>query len=213
MSDDWQVNVKKISKKFTLKNLITTTGDNYRDKKINLNEEYITERYNIILKQNFSFVNFKDNSHYLNFSETELSFLYDDNNQKLLTLDNFSKITFSNLLNDINLKNIKISNSNVLSCFKIKNMKKILNVFVYEQYLEKIDRSVYIILSYFDRKNIRAILLTSYVELLLYVLKLELELNKNYKFSNIVNKYPYEFNNVTKHDLRIYFNNLDNVWV
>ena len=63
-------------------------------------------------------------------------------------------------------------------------------------------------MSYFDRKNIRCVLLCNYIELLLYVLKLEMELNKKHRFSNIINKYPYEFKDVSIQDLRIYFNNL-----
>ena len=40
-----------------------------------------------------------------------------------------------------------------------------------------------------------------------------MELNKKYSFSNIINKYPHEFKDVTIQDLRIYFNNLDNIWL
>ena len=212
--EDWEVNVKKVSKKFNLNNLLTTTGDNFKDKRVTINSEYMTEKYDIILKSNFAFVNFEDNSHYLNFSETELEFLHEENNSKKLTLEDFNKISYnSECFKNVNLKNIKISNSNLLSCFRIKNNRKILNVFVYEQYLEKINRNVYIIMSYFDRKNIRCVLLCNYIELLLYVLKLEMELNKKHRFSNIINKYPYEFKDVSIQDLRIYFNNLDNIWL
>jgi hypothetical protein len=212
--EDWEVNVKKVSKKFNLNNLLTTTGDNFKDKRVTINSEYMTEKYDIILKSNFAFVNFEDNSHYLNFSETELEFLHQENNSKKLTLEDFNKISYnSECFTNINLKNIKISNSNIMSCFRIKNNRKILNVFVYEQYLEKINRNVYIIMSYFDRKNIRCVLLSNYIELLLYVLKLEMELNKKHRFSNIINKYPYEFKDVSIQDLRIYFNNLDNIWL
>ena len=212
--EDWEVNVKKVSKKFNLNNLLKTTGDNFKDKRVTINSEYMTEKYDIILKSNFAFVNFEDNSHYLNFSETELEFLHQENNSKKLTLEDFNKISYnSECFTNINLKNIKISNSNIMSCFRIKNNRKILNVFVYEQYLEKINRNVYIIMSYFDRKNIRCVLLSNYIELLLYVLKLEMELNKKHRFSNIINKYPYEFKDVSIQDLRIYFNNLDNIWL
>ena len=212
--EDWEVNVKKVSKKFNLNNLLTTTGDNFKDKRVTINSEYMTEKYDIILKSNFAFVNFEDNSHYLNFSETELEFLHEENNSKKLTLEDFNKISYnSECFKNVNLKNIKISNSNIMSCFRIKNNRKILNVFVYEQYLEKINRNVYIIMSYFDRKNIRCVLLCNYIELLLYVLKLEMELNKKHRFSNIINKYPYEFKDVSIQDLRIYFNNLDNIWL
>ena len=65
--EDWEVNVKKVSKKFNLNNLLTTTGDNFKDKRVTINSEYMTEKYDIILKSNFAFVNFEDNSHYLNF--------------------------------------------------------------------------------------------------------------------------------------------------
>jgi hypothetical protein len=212
--DDWEVNVKKVSKKFNLNNLLKTTGDNFKDKRVTINSEYMTEKYDIILKSNFAFVNFEDNNHYLNFSESELEFLHEENNSKKLTLEDFNKISYnSDSFEGINLKNVKISNSSLMSCFRIKNNKKILNVFVYEQYIEKFNRNVYIIMSYFDRKNIRCVLLCNYIELLLYILKLELELNKKYRFSNIISKYPYEFKDVNIQDLRIYFNNLDNIWL
>ena len=32
--EDWEVNVKKVSKKFNLNNLLTTTGDNFKDKRV-----------------------------------------------------------------------------------------------------------------------------------------------------------------------------------
>jgi hypothetical protein len=212
--DDWEVNVKKVSKKFNLSNLLETTGDNFKDKRVTINSEYMTEKYDIILKSNFAFVNFEDNNHYLNFSESELEFLHEENNSKKLTLEYFNKISYnSDSFEGINLKNVKISNSSLMSCFRIKNNKKILNVFVYEQYIEKLNRNIYIIMSYFDRKNIRCVLLCNYIELLLYVLKLELELNKKYRFSNIISKYPYEFKDVNIQELRIYFNNLDNIWL
>ena len=212
--DDWEVNVKKVSKKFNLSNLLRTTGDNFKDKRVIINSEYMTEKYDIILKSNFAFVNFDDNNHYLNFSESELEFLHEENNSKKLTLEDFNKISYnSDSFEGINLKNVKISNSSLMSCFRIKNNKKILNVFVYEQYIEKFNRNVYIIMSYFDRKNVRCVLLCNYIELLLYILKLELELNKKYRFSNIISKYPYEFKDVNIQELRIYFNNLDNIWL
>ena len=110
------------------------------------------------------------------------------NNSKKLTLEHFNKISYNrDSFENINIKNVKIFNSNILSCFRIKNNKKILNVFVYEQFIEKLNRNVYIILSYFDRKNVRCVILCNYIELLLYILKLELELNKKYRFSNIIN--------------------------
>ena len=99
----------------------------------------MTEKYDIILKSNFAFVNFDDNNHYLNFSESELEFLHEENNSKKLTLEDFNKISYnSDSFEGINLKNVKISNSSLMSCFRIKNNKKILNVFVYEQYIFKI---------------------------------------------------------------------------
>ena len=160
MGDDWEVNVKKISKKFNLKNLLTVTGDNYRDKRIIINKDYLTSKFDNNLRSHFSFVNFDNNNNYLNFSETELSFLYDDNNKKEFTLEYFNKITYNkDDIDDLTLRNLKITNSNIVTCFKIKNNNKILNIFVYEQYLEKINKKVYIILSYFDRKNIRVMII------------------------------------------------------
>ena len=38
---------------------------------------------NVVVCENYKY---RDNNHYLNFSDTELSFLYEDNNQKLLTV-------------------------------------------------------------------------------------------------------------------------------
>jgi hypothetical protein len=212
--EDWVVNVKKISKKLKLNNLIAISGDNYKNKQVIVNKEYLTERYNSILRSNFSLVNFNNNNNYLNFTESELSFLDNDNIERPLTLGNFNKITYNNMfLEDSDLETIKLKNSTLISCFKIKNNKKILNVFIYEQYVEKLDKTMYIILSYFDRKNIHAMVLTNYLEVLLYLLKFEYELNKNYKYSSLVNKYPHEFNSIHIQELRIYFNNLSNVWI
>lgn len=212
--ENWEINIpKKVPKKFNLKDLILSDGDNYRDRVITLNSIYLNEKYDSILKTNFSFVNFESNNHYLNFTESELEFLNEDNRSKQMNLHYFNRITFNDkFLEEDKLKHIKISNSKLISLFKIKNNNKILNVFVYNYYSEKFDKNIYIIMSYFDRKNIRVYLLTNYLELLLYIFKLEMEMTKNPRFTRILNKYPYDFSDVSIKDLRIYFNNLTHVW-
>lgn len=212
--ENWEINIpKKVPKKFNLKDLIISDGDNYRDRVITLNSIYLNEKYDSILKTNFSFVNFESNNHYLNFTESELEFLNEDNRSKQMNLHYFNRITFNDkFLEEDKLKHIKISNSKLISLFKIKNNNKILNVFVYNYYSEKFDKNIYIIMSYFDRKNIRVYLLTNYLELLLYIFKLEMEMTKNPRFTRILNKYPYDFSDVSIKDLRIYFNNLTHVW-
>jgi hypothetical protein len=212
--ESWEVNIpKRLPKRFNLKDLIVSDGDNYRDKVVTLNNNYLNEKYDSILRTNFSFVNFESNNHYLNFTEFELDFLNEDNRSKALNLQHFNRITFNDkFLQEDKLKQIKLSHATLISLFKIKNNNKILNVFIYNYYLEKFDTNVYMVMSYFDRKNTRVYLLTNYLELLLYIFKLEMEMNKNPKFTRILNKYPYDFANVSIKDLRVYFNNLTHVW-
>ena len=89
--------------------------------------------------------------------------------------------------------------------------KKILNCFIYYYYDEKNDKMVYTILTYYEIKNKFLTILTSYIEVLLYIYKIECELGKNPKLSKIVNKYPYDFKDLNMNDIRSYFSNLPKV--
>ena len=51
-------------------------------KMIRLNTQYLTKRYNHLLENNFLFLNFEDNGHYLNFTESEYEFIIENNKSK-----------------------------------------------------------------------------------------------------------------------------------
>lgn len=212
MDENWQVNLKQRTKRINLKNLFIITD--IKKKKI-INKDYLTNKYSSLLENIFKFVNFEDNNHYLNFSESEYDFIVTNNINKELTLDNFTKIMFNEDIENSNiiLNKLTLNTWIILTSFRIRNMnnKKIINCFIYYFYDIKNDKMLYTILTYYEIKNKFLTILTSYIEVLIYIYKIECEMGKNPKLSQIVNKYPYDFKDLNMNEIRSYFNNYSKV--
>lgn len=215
--EEWQLNVRTKTRRINLNNLINIDSNDFKKRNIVINEEYRQSKYNNILTSNFRFINFEENSHYGNFSESEYQFIIENSKQRHFNLNNFSKISYNNDIenNNINIQKMTLDKWGVETSFRIKNTntKKILNIFVYSRFDEKNNVQLYSILSYYEINNCFLMILTSYVELLLYIYKIEIEMGKNPKLSKIINKYPYDFKNLNINDIKNYFNNLPKVWL
>ena len=158
------------------------------------------------------FVNFEDNMHYFNFTESEYEFIVINNSDKPLILDNFKKIILNKDINksNINLNKLTLNKWTVVSSFRMRNNfnKKVLNCFIYSYYDIKNDKMLYTILTYYEIQNIYLMVLSSYIEVLLYIYKIECEIGKVPQLSKIVNKYPHDFKNLNINEIRSYFSNL-----
>lgn len=217
MEEEWQVNIRSQNRRrIKMENILKCDSNDYKTKNISINSEYLKEKINSILASHHRFVNFDENSHYLNFTESEHVFIVENNINKTFTLDNFSKISYNNIVEkkSLNLSKLKLNNWNILTSFRIKNMnsKKILNIFIYTTYLERENITLYSVLTYYERSNIFLMLMNSYVELLLYIYKIECEMGKNPKLSKVISSYPFEFKSLNLNDIKNYFNNLPKVW-
>ena len=216
--EEWQLNVKTKTRKIKLNNIINIDSVDFKKKNTSINEEYKNTKYNLLLSTNFRFINFDGNSHYDNFSESEYQFIFETNKEKLFNLDNFSKISYNEEIENnqnLTIEKMNLSKWIVETSFKIKNIntKKILNIFIYSRYDERNDIKLYSILSYYETTNIFLMVLTSYIELLLYIYKIEIEMGKTPRLSKIINKYPYDFKNLNINDIKNYFNNLPKMWI
>ena len=215
--DEWQVNITNKSKRINLRNIFSTDSGDFKRKNITINANYLTNKYNSLLESNYMFVNFNDNSHYINFTESEHEFIIENNKDRSFILDNFTKIMYNEDIEkcEYNLQKFRLSNWITNTSFRIKNVstRKILNCFIYSYYDEKKDKTLYAILTYFERNYIFLMLLSSYIEVLLYIYKIECEMGKNPQLSKLVNKYPYEFKSLNMNDIKNYFNNLPKVWL
>ena len=217
MEEKWQLNIRSQKRKrIKMENILTSDSNDYKTKNISINSEYLKEKINSILASHHRFVNFDENNHYLNFTESEQLFIIENNKDKTFTLDNFSKISYNNVVEkkSLNISKMKLNNWHLISSFRIKNMNsnKILNIFIYSTYLEKENITLYSVLTYYERSNIFLMLMNSYIELLLYIYKIECEMGKNPKLSKVISNYPFEFKSLNLNDIKNYFNNLPKVW-
>ena len=219
MEEEWKINISSRNRKrLKLDNILICDSNDYKTKNILINSDYFNNNINSILLLNHIFLNYDDSEHYLNFLESEHIFIIENNINKVFTLDNFLKINYNNIIKKkkkiINISNFRLNDWDILSSFKIKNNnnKKILNIFIYTKYLEKENITLYTILTYYDRSNIFLILMSSYIELLLYIYKIECEMGKNPKNSKVISSYPYEFKSLNLNEIKNYFNNFPKVW-
>ena len=215
--NDWQVNITQKSKRVNLRELFHINSNDFKKKTVVINNDYLTQKYNNLLESSYMFVNFEDNIHYCNFTESEHNFIIENNKDRVFNLDNFTKIVYNEDIEKAgyNLNKLKLNNWNIITSFRIRNTstKKILNSFIYSYYDDKKDKTLFVVLTYFERNNVFLVLLSSYLEVIMYVYKIECEMGKNPQFSKLINKYPYEFKSMNLNYIKNYFNNLPKVWV
>ena len=119
--DEWTVNITQKSKKINLRNLFTIDSNDFKRKNVIINDKYVTKRFNNILESSYMFVNFEDNSHYCNFTESEHVFIYENNKDMNFNLDNFTKIIYNEDIEEAgyDLTKMNLNNWNITSSFRI----------------------------------------------------------------------------------------------
>ena len=68
------------------------------------------------------------------------------------------------------------------------------------------------IISFFEKDKYRLILLNNYLDLLLYIYKLEIDMKCNPRYTKILINYPYKFRDLNHNHIRNYFNSFQTFW-
>ena len=177
-------------------------SNSYRELKINpdLETRQISDRF----KYKNTFKYFKNNKFFENFNTKEINIINNNLFNKNITDEIIYKIYYKKEIN-IDLKKL-IFNNNLLYYYKLINIKT-LNIIIYY-----FDNNIYAILSYYNINKIRCILVNTYIELLMYLYKLELDMKLIPNYSKIIT-YPLLFTNLLKYnELNSYFNNYMLYW-
>jgi len=203
---DW-IDVNKKNKDLDCIYNIFIKNQNINKNKFILNTKMM-EDINFLekIKQIYYFKIIKENKYFNLINNYELTHIINNNINLDISIQNFYKIYYNN---DINLINkLKLTKDKYLISYKIQNNYKLLNIIIY--YFE--DKNIYCILSYHNTEKKRLLFVNNYLELLLYLYKMEKDLNINPYYTKIINKYPPFFADINYNVLCIYFNNYDIFW-
>ena len=151
---------------------------------------------NYYFKKTFDY-NYKKNDKFI-------LIIIDDFKKKNIDYEFFYKIYYNKFIN-INIRNLCLTNC--FYSFKLCNNNKTLNIIIYNHNNNNNNNNIYSIISFFDNSSKLIYIVDSYLELLLYIYKLEIELNLNPIYSKVFNKYPKYFYKLDKFELKTYFNN------
>jgi hypothetical protein len=179
---------------------INIKSNSYKELKINPDLETKSVSEKIKNKNTFKF--FKNNKFFENYSTKEINYIIDKFYNKSIIDPIIYKIYYKK---DIDIDFSKLIMNNVIYYYKLINFK-ILNVIIYNF------DNLYGIISYYNSHKMRLTLVDTYIEMLMYLYKLELDMKLNPKLSKIVN-YPLLFTNLLKHsELNIYYNSFLLYW-
>jgi hypothetical protein len=165
---------------------------------ININNEIvINKKYEL----NYSkFINFINNYNYVNINSSIFNIIKDSMVDKTISNDYFYEIMYKkNLYKSGTLGKLRFEN--IIKTYKLINKYKLLYIIIY--YFR--ENNTYGVIHYNDNSKKNIILLDSYVELILFLYKLELDMNLNPKYSRIINKFPTEFIEINYYILSKYF--------
>lgn len=165
---------------------------------INIKNEMVINRdYEI---NNSKFVSFINNYNYVNISDDIFNIIKDSMEDKKICKENFFEIIYKKKkYKSETIENLRFDN--IIKIYKLINKYKLLYITIY--YFR--ENNSYGVVHYNDNSKKHIILIESYLELLLFLYKLELDMNLNPKYSRIINKYPFEFFDINYYILSKYF--------
>lgn len=208
---EWEIshnNKKKIY--ITFENLFSLKyGKNYI-KIININDNYLEGKFLLTLEKQHYFINIQDNRFYQNIPNNQLEDLIDYFSTNEINIKNYNKILFKE--NDIYtnskqlINSIKLSKSNYYYSFKLTNNLKSIYVVIFK-ILDK-----YVAISFFNKDKYRLIFLNNYLDLLLYIYKIEIDMKCNPRYTKLLVNYPYKFCDINHNHIRNYFNSFQIFW-
>lgn len=148
---------------------------------IKLNED-VNIIFNKYYKPKYKLNNFVNNFNYININNTLSVIIKDNLFNKKIQFDNFFQIYHNNLT--IVLTDLKFNN--LIKLFKLEN--KFLMQYIIIYYFT--NNKLYGIVHYNDNSKKTLVILETYLEVLLYLYKLEIDIKLNPKYSVIITKYP-----------------------
>ena len=170
---------------------------NETNNNIKLNED-VNIIFNKFYKTKYKLNNFVNNFNYININNTLAVIIKDNLFNKKITLDNFCQIYHNNLT--IDLTDLKFNN--LIKLFKLENKFLIQYIIIY--YFT--NNKLYGIIHYNDNSKKTLVILETYLEVLLYLYKLEIDIKLNPKYSVIITKYPECFFYTKNFLINSYFN-------
>lgn len=209
--EEWEIshnNRKKIY--ITFENLFSLKyGKNY-NKIININDNFLEEKFLITLEKQYYFINIKENRFYQAIDINQLEDIINYITHSEINIKNYNKILFkeNNIYKNCKelISNIKFSKSNYYYSFKLTNNLKSIYVIIFK-ILDK-----YVAISFFNKDKYRMILLNNYLDLLLYIYKIEIDMKCNPRYTKLLPNYPYKFRDINHNYIRNYFNSFQIFW-
>ena len=203
---DW-INVNKKNKDLDCIYNVFIKNQNINKSKFILNTKMMEDNTFLEkIKQIYYFKIIKENKYFNLINNCDISTILNTNINLDISMQNFYKIYYNNDINIIN--KLKLTKDKYLISYKIQNNYKLLNIIIY--YFE--EQNIYCIVSYHNFEKKRLLFVNNYLELLLYLFKMEKDLNLNPYYTKIINKYPSFFFDINYNVLCIYFNNFDIFW-
>ena len=184
---------------------INAEKSNKYNKVLQINPDLEKQSFLDLLKNNYYFKSIENSKNYGSYSLKEQKILYKELEDKNISIEHIYKIYFKSEITS-NIESF-IFKDNHINSFIISNNRKLLNIIIYE-----FENNIYGILSYYDPNKKRLLLVNTYIELLMYIYKIEMDLKLNPYYTKIFNSYPRFFKNIPYQNLIIYFNNFSILW-
>lgn len=205
-------NKKKIY--LTFDNLFSLKYGNNYNKIININDNFLESKFLLTLEKQHYLINIQENHYYQSMSETELKDNMSNILNKEINIKNYNRILFKENLTYQNCKEfisgLKLEYNNYIYSFKLINYMKKLSGLIFK--INDNSQNKYIVITYFEDMKYRLILLNNYLDLLLYLYKLEIDMKCNPRYTKLLINYPYKFRELNHNHIRNYFNSFQIFW-
>ena len=213
--EKWSVshyNKKKIY--LTFDNLFSLKYGNNYNKIININDNFLESKFLLTLEKQHYLINIQENQYYQPMNETELTENISNIFDKEINIKNYNRILFKENLTYQNCKefisSLKLEYNNYIYSFKLTNYMKKLSGLIFK--INDNSQNKYVVITYFEDMKYRLILLNNYLDLLLYLYKLEIDMKCNPRYTKLLINYPYKFRELNHNHIRNYFNSFQTFW-
>lgn len=205
-------NKKKIY--LTFDNLFSLKYGNNYNKIININDNFLESKFLLTLEKQHYLINIQENHYYQPMNETELKDNMSNILDKEINIKNYTRILFKENLTYQNCKefisSLKLEYHNYIYSFKLTNYMKKLSGLIFK--INDNSQNKYVVITYFEDIKYRLILLNNYLDLLLYLYKLEIDMKCNPRYTKLFINYPYKFRELNHNHIRNYFNSFQTFW-
>lgn len=215
--EKWEIshyNKKKIY--LTFDNLFSLKYGNNYNKIININDNFLEDKFLYTLEKQHYLINIQENRWYQSLNEDELKEIMKTIVDDDINIQRYNRILFKENSTYQNCKELiaklRLSYDNYLYSFKLSNSIKNISVLIFKISNKVNNHDKFVIISFFEKGKYRLILLNNYLDLLLYIYKLEIDMKCNPKYTKILVNYPYKFRDLNHNHIRNYFNSFQTFW-